>query len=385
LLSASQKSPGPALSDLRSLLATFGTAHPRTLTWVSPSNPEHAWLSHDARQAVVSALPSPAANLIVSVSAGKGDPAETPWIAIMRRDITTTPQSGVYVVYLFCPDRQRIVLCIMLGVTRPGSEATLRRAPSTRDSELLRDLVARLRKLIPATPGFDQTVLKIGGTTLRSNQYDIGFIYGRTYDVAALPSNNDLVLDLQNLLKSYADIAASDLKGMDATPRPSPPRTIQRDRTRKAATWLGETTDLEAALQKRERATTAHERIVQCIVRSVDAARLPPAQDTQHIDVLICGSAIVEVKSFQRDDPQQIRDGVAQLLYYRFLYRDTIKKPLMILVLGRRPGASLRHLAAFAIDCGIVVAWLNDESFETNANGEHPQELRWVRATRSME
>lgn len=370
------KKPGPEVPDLRALLSTFGTAHPKTLAWDSPTNPGHTWLSHDARAAVVSALRDSTSNLLVSVSAGKGDAAETPWIAILRRDVTTTPQSGIYVVYLFCPDRRRIVLCIMLGVTRPSAEATLRRARSTRDSDLLRDLVSRLRKLIPATIGFDQTSLDIGGRTLRSNQYNVGFIYGRTYDASALPTNAQLVQDLHDVMQSYSSLNAGDIKGIDAIPEPSAPRAIRRDRTRKESIPSGNVTDLEAALQKRERATAAHERVVQSIARLAEVGGMPPAQETQHIDVLVSGNVLFEVKSLQRDDPQQIRDAVAQVLYYRFLYRNTIADPVLVLAVSRKPGESLTHLTAFAKDCGIRVIWLVGECFESD--GRLEDKLRWL-------
>jgi MrcB-like, N-terminal domain len=380
---AQPRTPGPAVRDLRVLLATFGTAHPQTLLWASPTAKGRSWLSHDARNTVLAALPGEMKELIVSVSAGKGDPAETPWIAVMRPDITRTPQTGIYVVYLFCPDRQRIVLCIMLGVTRPSAEATLRKAPSTRDSGLLRDLAVKLRKLIPYTPGFDEVTVSIGGSTVRSNQYELGFIYGRTYDVALLPSRQRLTDDLRDILKAYQAIDADDIRAIDVTPEAAQPRDITRGRVRKMSRYSQGVSDLEAALQKRERASAAHERVVQSIVRAVDQAKLPPAQETQHIDVLIDNRYIIEVKSLQRDDPQQMRDGVAQLLYYRFLYRKIVKDAALFLVLGRRPGASLSHFVAFARDCGVIVAWQAGEHFETEDHFD--ESMKWFlrRATSS--
>lgn len=315
-------------------------------------------------------------NLVVSISAGKGDPAETPWIARLRPEITSTPQTGIYVVYLFCPDRQRIVLCIMLGVTRPGAEATLRRAPSTRDSELLRDLVTKLRRLVPPTPGFDETSVSIRGSTVRSNQYELGFIYGRTYNVEALPSNRRLVDDLHEILKTYEAVDAADIKGMGATPEPAQPKEIQSGRVRKTSSASIGISDLEAALQKRERASAAHERVVQSLVRVANQAKLSPARETQHIDVLVGGACIIEVKSLQRDDPQQMRDGIAQLLYYRFLYRKVIRNSELLLVLGRKPGPLLNHLVAFARDCGILVGWQVGEHFETE--DRFGDTLKWL-------
>ena len=373
---STERRTGPDVPDLRSLLAIFGTEHPRTLTWESARKPSGSWLQNDARDAILRSLDR-RAKLIVSASAGKGDPSETPWIAIMRPEITTSPQSGVYTVYLFCPDRVRITLCIMLGVTRPGGEGTLRRAPTTRDSGLLRELGDRLRRLIPPTVGFDQMHLSIGGKTLRSNQYEVGFIYGKTYDARSLPPNNDLVDDLLAILGSYAELQPAEIAHLEATPVPFAIRPLDIGRSRAAAVHTTDHTDLEGALQRRERSSQAHERAVQLLASRAKAAGITAVEESQHIDLLVSRVALIEVKSLQRDDPQQIRDGIAQLLYYRFLYREQLQDPTLVLALGRKPGSSLSHLIDFAGHCSIHVVWQNAGKLE--ASSPLPMELTWLR------
>jgi MoxR-like ATPase len=55
-------------------------------------------------------------------SIGMGNWAKVPWLAIMNKDITTTTQEGVYVVYLFSQDMERVYLTFNQGVTRSTKE-----------------------------------------------------------------------------------------------------------------------------------------------------------------------------------------------------------------------------------------------------------------------
>jgi MoxR-like ATPase len=61
-------------------------------------------------------------NYIIKGSIGMGIWAKIPWLAIMNKDITTTTQEGVYVVYLFSQDMERVYLTFNQGVTRSTKE-----------------------------------------------------------------------------------------------------------------------------------------------------------------------------------------------------------------------------------------------------------------------
>ena len=61
-------------------------------------------------------------NYIIKGSIGMGNWAKVPWLAIMNKDITTTTQEGVYVVYLFSQDMERVYLTFNQGVTRSTKE-----------------------------------------------------------------------------------------------------------------------------------------------------------------------------------------------------------------------------------------------------------------------
>jgi len=61
-------------------------------------------------------------NYIIKGSIGMGNWAKVPWLAIMNKDVTNTTQEGVYVVYLFSQDMERVYLTFNQGVTRSTKE-----------------------------------------------------------------------------------------------------------------------------------------------------------------------------------------------------------------------------------------------------------------------
>src|SRR4051794_37539688 len=51
-------------------------------------------------------------------SGGAGVPATVPWFGFLDPDETTTPQEGLYVVYLFAADLGSVSLTLIQGITR---------------------------------------------------------------------------------------------------------------------------------------------------------------------------------------------------------------------------------------------------------------------------
>ncbi len=54
-------------------------------------------------------------------SIGQGNWAYVPWLAILNKNITTTTQEGVYIVYLFSEDMERLYLTLNQGVTNTAN------------------------------------------------------------------------------------------------------------------------------------------------------------------------------------------------------------------------------------------------------------------------
>src|SRR5437868_13045688 len=56
--------------------------------------------------------------IVVGASGGKGYATFTPWIGFFDPDETSSPEHGVYVVYLFAEDLRTVTLTLMQGITR---------------------------------------------------------------------------------------------------------------------------------------------------------------------------------------------------------------------------------------------------------------------------
>ncbi|MEZ9369033.1 DUF3578 domain-containing protein [Shewanella sp. 10N.286.51.B2] len=59
---------------------------------------------------------------LIKSSAGAGNWADVPWLAIMNPEITETTQSGIYPVYLFRADGTGIYLSVGFGTTNLRKE-----------------------------------------------------------------------------------------------------------------------------------------------------------------------------------------------------------------------------------------------------------------------
>lgn len=56
-------------------------------------------------------------DFIIKASVGKGRITASPWIAILNKNITRTTREGIYVVFLFSEDLQKIYITLAQGVT----------------------------------------------------------------------------------------------------------------------------------------------------------------------------------------------------------------------------------------------------------------------------
>jgi len=67
-------------------------------------------------------------NLIIKGSAGQGGWTSCPWIAAYNKEITTTIQEGIYIVYLFSEDMERVYLTLNQGCTNLKKKIGKRKA-----------------------------------------------------------------------------------------------------------------------------------------------------------------------------------------------------------------------------------------------------------------
>ncbi|MDF7775913.1 DUF3578 domain-containing protein [Sphingomonas sp. AOB5] len=140
-------------------------------------------------------------------SPGNGRWAEVAWAAIFDSLITSTAQSGYYLVYLFKSDLSGIYLSLNQGVTsvRQQYGSGAHRALATR----ARDFQSRIE---PSTAG-----LILGEINLASydkftlgSYYDAGAICSIFYPATNIPSDDQLSADLRHMMGVYGELVARD-------------------------------------------------------------------------------------------------------------------------------------------------------------------------------
>lgn len=141
-------------------------------------------------------------------SAGKGNWARCPWVAIFDRLVTTTAQEGYYVVYLPREDFSGIYLSLNQGVTTVRD----RYGSSAKEALLVRS-ADYLAQLGTSADGLFTGPIDLATTYSASlaSHYEAGNIAGIFYDAESLPTDNQLAKDLSRLLGLYADLVDKEV------------------------------------------------------------------------------------------------------------------------------------------------------------------------------
>jgi len=149
----------------------------------------------------------------VEGSAGQGVWASVPWVAVLDRDRGGRVQDGIYVCYLFSEDLERIVLGLVVGVTKSeagaGSEQSLAdRIGRWRDGLAQIPLSGRWRREPPAP---------LAGRGV-GRQYAPAVLVHVEYRRGAIPPDEALYADLTELLSVYRQLLETPLRAGEDTP-----------------------------------------------------------------------------------------------------------------------------------------------------------------------
>ena len=156
--------------------------------------------------------------LIFKGSAGQGTWARGPWVGVFDKLVTTSAQSGYYVVLLFREDMKGVYLSLNQGVTEAkklykSDAKTALRARAANYRAMLGNQIANFPDLAidlsPSAPSNDTAF------------YEAGNICAKYYPSSQLPNEAQLVGDLSVMLQLYealiqgetASDAASILEG----------------------------------------------------------------------------------------------------------------------------------------------------------------------------
>lgn len=193
--------PLPALrAGLETVLARYEEARAG-----EPFGREHPlWDTFRALRDEVARLPTVASRdtLDVGWSAGGGQWARVPWVAVLDSRETRTPRRGLHVAFLFRQDLSGVYLVLNQGIAEPRRQlgAVVARATLRRRAD---DLRAFCRDL-PAR-GFavdDLLDLRLDDAALERD-YEASVVAYRFYEAGAIPDDDVLAGDVEAVLDAY--------------------------------------------------------------------------------------------------------------------------------------------------------------------------------------
>ena len=138
---------------------------------------------------------------IVRASAGSGNWANVPWLAVFNPKITSGAQDGIYPVYLFCGDASGVFLTLAQGVTEPAKKF------GKHGSELRANQIKEIiLEEIPGLASWDSSPLDLKATTDLGRSYEKSNIAAKFYSADAIPDEASLTHDLMDLLIAYKKV-----------------------------------------------------------------------------------------------------------------------------------------------------------------------------------
>lgn len=164
-----------------------------------------AFIRDDAAQAVRAQLDAedPKQVLHVEGSAGKGNWARVPWVAVFDPVITASATRGYYVVYLYSADAKRLYLSLNQGTTAIQQEFGANYTDELRRrSELMR------QRLPEHETRFSGAPIDLATPGRLPAGYEAGHAFGTLYDAGRLPSEEQLASDLRDIVRLYLTLTA---------------------------------------------------------------------------------------------------------------------------------------------------------------------------------
>ncbi|MFE9275700.1 MrcB family domain-containing protein [Paenibacillus glucanolyticus] len=137
-------------------------------------------------------------NYKIQGSVGQGNWANIPWIAVMDKRITDTTQHGEYIVYLFSEDMESVYLTVAQGVTVPKEELGKKEG-----YHYLEQKANELRELLPLEGMQKDESINLTSRSGLGRDYQVSTVAYLRYDRDAIPDDDQLLADLENVVSNY--------------------------------------------------------------------------------------------------------------------------------------------------------------------------------------
>jgi len=133
-------------------------------------------------------------------SAGQGNWARAPWLAIFDILITDSVQSGYYPGYLFREDLTGFYLSLNQGVTEVKEKYRSQAKDALKTKAA--DFLSQIGGLPPDFPEKEMDLRPSTSSNL-SAYYEAGNICAKFYDASCIPSEDELITDFNKILSLY--------------------------------------------------------------------------------------------------------------------------------------------------------------------------------------
>ena len=183
---------------IREILQTILTDYPSAKSQPFAQHSLGAFIRHEAADAANEALGELGAGLQVEGSAGAGNWAAVPWIAVFDPAITTTATHGYYVVYLFHVAEPIVYLSLNQGTTSVRDEFGARAREILKDrADLMRKRIREFAEMLPISK------IELGSDARLPGDYAAGHSLGAVYSLDTLPDEARLRSDLKTIVRAY--------------------------------------------------------------------------------------------------------------------------------------------------------------------------------------
>lgn len=335
--------------DLDSFLLEVATTYDRA---AGMSTPTQRLLMRAGRE-LLEHVPG---GIEIKGSGGRGGATLTPWVGFFDPDETTSPQTGVYIVYIFSEDLQSVTLTLNQGITRLVEAYGW---PQARQ-RLAAD-AARIREAMPtsAVAGLDPTI-SLGSSGSRQRAYEAGNIAATRYDLNALPPEPQLRADLGRMIALYQLAVATKRSLLQAEPGSIASASVLQqpvdDPLRDFKPKSSE--NYMAYLQGRVLTKTRrHERLIEQYGMWAAARGFAPSTKEHPKDLVLRRNGLewlVEAKVlYQGNATDAVRAALGQLYAYRHFLSQGVD--LHLVALFSEPIGD--GYVAFLEACGIATVW----------------------------
>ncbi|WP_409174409.1 MrcB family domain-containing protein [Brevibacillus fortis] len=160
------------------------------------------YIRQDAKEVLFERASLNEATYLVEGSAGRGNWADIPWLAVFDKDITITATKGYDIVYLFRADMTGVYLSLNQGWT------FFKDTYGTKGGrEKIKAVANAWRNLLSsALNDFSVKEIDLRATNGLGEGYELGHICGKFYEFGKIPDDSVLINDLRNLLGVYREL-----------------------------------------------------------------------------------------------------------------------------------------------------------------------------------